>query len=265
MKFAKKVFRYMDKKFFKSYFVELRGYQLLKKQRFDFDSTFQRSLRINYVYKENKLAELCDRFGTDKGSNLKYNSKAAWPSHTYTDYYHDIFNENRFNVKNIFECGIGSNNSDVKGHFKLESEPGASLKVWREYFPNAVVYGADIDSRCLVQDDRIISMVMDQTEPDSIREYFDQVGSEEFDIMIDDGLHEFSAGIILFENAYKHLKFGGIYIIEDVVLEDLQSYQVYFAESRDYIRFVSLQRDVTGLKSIAHNSLIVIEKRDLHS
>jgi hypothetical protein len=106
---------------------------------------------------------------------------------------------------------------------------------------------------------------MDQTEPDSIREYFDQVGSEEFDIMIDDGLHEFSAGIILFENAYKHLKFGGIYIIEDVVLEDLQSYQVYFAESRDYIRFVSLQRDVTGLKSIAHNSLIVIEKRDLHS
>ena len=80
--------------------------------------------------------------------------------------------------------------------------------------------------------------------------------------MIDDGLHEFHAGKILFENAIQYLKPGGIYIIEDVVLEDLMNYRAFFSNSNHLVRYVSMQRDKTGLKSIAHNSLVVIEKRD---
>ena len=262
MSLVKTLLKFLDRKFFNCFFVELRGYQLLKRQRLNFDNSFQRSMRINYLIKENDLAELCDKYGTDKGSNQKYNPNDTWPSHTYTDFYNDVFSKNRLDVKNVFECGIGTNNSDVKGFFKLGGKPGASLRVWKEYFPNAFVYGADIDSRCLVQEERIISHVMDQTDALSIQDYFKYVKCEEFDVMLDDGLHEFSAGRILFENAFPYLKLGGLYIIEDVVLQDLESYRDYFMDSINYVRFISLQRDKSGLKSIAHNSIIVIEKRD---
>ena len=257
----KNILRFLDKKFFRSYLVEKRGAQLLEKQRLNFDNSFKRSIRINYESKYNELAELCDKYKTDKGSNREYDANAAWPSHTYTDYYDIILSKNRDRYGYIFECGIGSNNSDVRGHFKLEGAPGASLRVWRDYFPNAMIYGADIDPRCLVNEHRIYSQVMDQTDSKSIDNYFDAIGNPFFDLMIDDGLHEFFAGKTLYENASKHLKPGGLYIIEDVVLEDLQSYQYFFASSKHLVHFISMQRDQSGLKSIAHNSVIVIENR----
>jgi hypothetical protein len=258
----KKALRYLDKQFFDSYLVEKRGYFLLRKQRNKFYNTFTRSLKIKYESKDNILAELCDKYGTDKGSNREYNSTDAWPSHTYTDYYYMIFNKNREKYRNVFECGIGTNNSDVKGYFKLDGVPGASLKVWRDYFPNAMIYGADIDPTCLVQENRIFSQVMDQTNPKSIHNYFDSIVCPSFDLMIDDGLHEFSAGKILFENSSTYLKPGGIYVIEDVVLEDLQSYRDFFSGSKHLVHFISMQREQSGLRSIAHNSLVVIEKKD---
>jgi hypothetical protein len=258
----KKALRYLDKKFFGSYFVELRGYSLLLKQRQEFDSSFHRSIRINYDYRHNDLAALCDKYGTDKGSNREYNPSDEWPSHTYTDYYHEVFGKNRFEYKNIFECGIGTNNSDVKGYFKLQGTPGASLRVWRDFFPNAMIFGADIDPRVLVHENRITSQVMDQLDPYSILEYFKSMGFPSFDLMIDDGLHEFYAGKILYENAIQYLKPGGVYIIEDVVLDDLLSYRSFFSNSKHLVQYVSMQRTKIGLKSIAHNSLVVIEKRD---
>lgn len=262
MNHLRRALRYLDRIFFGSQLVEFRGYSLLKKQRQNFDNSFQRSLKINYEYKFNELAELCDKYGTDKGSNLEYKKDDTWPSHTYTDYYHKVFSKNRQVYRSIFECGIGTNNSDIKGYFKLEGTPGASLRVWRDYFPNAVIYGADIDPRCLVQEDRISSNVLDQTNPESIRNYFESIDCAGFDLMIDDGLHEFYAGKILFENAFQYLKTGGMYIIEDVVLEDLESYRQYFSGSENLVHFISMQRDRSGLKSIAHNSLVVIEKID---
>ncbi len=261
MSLAKGFIKFLDKKFLNSSLVELWGFRLFSKHRSEFDSNFHRSMRINYFHKENLLAEYCDKYGTDKGTNLDYDSAAAWPSHTYSDFYYDLFSKSRFEVKNVFECGIGTNNSDVKGHFKLEGKPGASLRVWRDFFPNAQVYGVDIDPRSLIQENRIKTKVMDQTNSDSIKDFFKQSGCTEFDIMIDDGLHEYFAGKILLENAFTYLKVGGIYIIEDVVLDDLESYAKLLKDSDNYVRFVSLQRDKTGLKSIAHNSLVVIEKR----
>jgi nucleoside-diphosphate-sugar epimerase len=49
---------------------------------------------------------------------------------------------------------------------------------------------------------------------------------------------------------------------EVVVLDDLISYRSFFSNSKHLVRYVSMQRAKVGLKSIAHNSLVVIEKRD---
>ena len=44
----------------------------------------------------------------------------------------------------------------------------------------------------------------------------DGYSKEEFDLIIDDGLHTFNAGVTFFENSFSRLKKTGFYIIEDV-------------------------------------------------
>lgn len=43
------------------------------------------------------------------------------------------------------------------------------LRVWRDYFPNADVYGADIDKDVLREEQRIKTSHVDQTNEGSIK------------------------------------------------------------------------------------------------
>ena len=95
--------------------------------------------------------------------------------------------------------------------------PGASLRGWRDYFINAQIYGADIDRDILFNEERIKTFYIDQKNPAIIRSLFDKEFKDiEFDIVIDDGLHEFEANINLIQNSIHKLKSGGIYITEDL-------------------------------------------------
>jgi hypothetical protein len=40
-------------------------------------------------------------------------------------------------------------------------KPGASLYVWRDFFPNAYIFGADIDKEVLFNDKRITTGYID--------------------------------------------------------------------------------------------------------
>ena len=260
MKLIKKYLRQLDRKFLNSKIINYRYIKLLEKQRRSFDRKFSRTTIIKYESKKNLLAELCDKYGTDKGSNKPYDPNQAWAPHNYTDFYHDIFSRNRNTVNSLLEIGIGSNNQSIKGSFIADGIPGASLRVWKDYFPNAAIYGADIDPDSLFTEDRIITFVMDQTKDDSIASFVNLTGQVKFDIIIDDGLHEFHAGLSSFKNLFKYLKIGGIYIIEDVVLDDLISYQKFFLNSHNLVKYISMERDNRGLISIHHNSLVIIEK-----
>ena len=81
--------------------------------------------------------------------------------------------------------------------------PGASLRLWKEYFPNAEVYGADIDKRILLEEDRIKTFYVDQTNAESVNSMWNEIERDNFDIIIDDGLHTAEAAITLFENSLK--------------------------------------------------------------
>ena len=204
------------------------------------------------------LRELFDRHGSDKGTASTGVKPFPWPAHTYAEIYASFFDHCRETVVAVFECEVGTNYPDIPSHMGQNGIPGASLRAWREYFPNAEIYGADIDERILIQEERIHTLQVDQTNEQSVQRLWQAIDVSAFDLMIDDGLHTFDAGRVLFENSIERLAPRGIYIIEDVCPEDLISYGTYFA-SRDF--FVTFVQAPQGRgKPVGDNALVVIRK-----
>lgn len=203
------------------------------------------------------LSELCDRYGSDKGELDPQGQPYPWPSHTYADFYERLFGHCRSHVRHVFECGLGTNNPALESSMGVLGKPGASLRVWRDYFPGAQVVGADIDREVLFEDDRIRTFYVDQTDAAAINALWLAVGNQVFDLMVDDGLHTFDAGVCLFENSAARLAPHGIYVIEDVSLPDLALFQNYFVGQDYKVDYVNLARP--GLP-LTDNSLVVIRR-----
>jgi len=172
--------------------------------------------KLLYEFMQHRLymnrTPMCDLFRDHKSD------KSTW--HNYTPFYNHIFNNMMNEELNLFEVGLGTNNTSFKSNMGVGGQPGASLRAFSKYFKNAKIYGADIDKDILFQEERIKTYYCDQTNAQIIKEMWDQIGDVEFDIIIDDGLHEADANIIFFKNSFQKLKKGGIYIIEDILNED---------------------------------------------
>jgi hypothetical protein len=163
------------------------------------------------------LCEKMDFYGSDKGP---YNKGAG----NYTKLYDYIFKENKENVKNLLEIGLGTNNIDVPSNMGSDGKPGASLRGFRDYFANAHIYGADLDSRILFVEERINTFEVDQLSDESLKNLYDKFNFE-FDIIIDDGIHDISyrdrkngicGNIKTLDIFMSKVKLDGFYIIEDV-------------------------------------------------
>lgn len=177
-----------------------------------------------YSFYSTALANLCDKYGSDKGSALPTGHTYSWHPHCYTEFYELVFRNIRMNVRMVFECGIGSSDPNLPANMGNNAKPGASLRVWREYFPNAKIYGADIDSSTLFSEDRITTFQLNQLDSVSIRNAFVNFDKESFDFILDDGLHTFEAATTLFANTNYLLSRNGIYIIEDVTPDTLKRF-----------------------------------------
>ena len=159
-----------------------------------------------------KVCRVMTKHGSDKGR-----------AHNYTTLYSAVFSELWNRPVVLLELGLGSNNSDVPSNMGVFGAPGASLRGWRELFPNARVFGADVDSRILFQEDRIKTFYCDQLEPSSIRNLWSQPELQNgADIIIEDGLHTFEANVSFLEGSLGHLRPGGIYITEDIIDDDVE-------------------------------------------
>lgn len=218
---------------------------------------------IEYEFNNDSLLNrLCDKYGSDKGEVTPAGRVYTWPSHTYVDVYEMLFQSHREQFTKVLECGLGTNNPNVKSNMGLTGRPGASLRMWRDYFPNAQVIGIDIDGGCLFEEERIKTYQCDQSSRDSIQDFVLRSGIQpkEFDFILDDGLHAFEAGIPLFEEMISFLKNEGFYIIEDVHLGCMSKYKDYFQSRTDEfkVRYFHIHRP--GL-TIEDNRLVVISRR----
>ena len=223
-----------------------------------FETDKTNHLAKSYFSKDlnNPLSYLCDKYGSDKGELDNKDQPYTWAAHSYSDYYMRLFGHCRFNIKKVFECGIGSSNTNIPCSMGEMGKPGASLRVWREYFPNATIYGADIDKDILFAEERIKTFFINQLDSSSIIRFWDTVNTNDFDIIIDDGLHTFDAGINLFRNSINSLSKTGIYIIEDVKIDDLILYRDFFEGKKYNVDYVMLQQP-----KLLPEFIIVIRKK----
>lgn len=205
------------------------------------------------------FALLCDRYGSDKGTRSAGPHPYGHPPHAYADFYATLFEHCRDSVRKVFECGLGTNDPTIPSNMGVTGRPGASLRAWRDYFPNAVIYGADIDERTLFTEDRISTFQLDQTCPKSIAKLWQNPDLSGFDLLLDDGLHTFEAGVTLFENSYSQVRPGGLYIIEDVTLQSLEKFVEYFSTRPHAVSYITF---LSSADPTCTSSLVVIRRPD---
>ena len=90
---------------------------------------------------------------------------------------------------------------------------GDSLKIWREYFTNAIICGFDIDDK-KISIPGVDILIGDQTDPIFLSSLLNKY--KNFDIIIDDGSHVSKHIIKSFDFLFNYLNLGGLYIIEDL-------------------------------------------------
>jgi hypothetical protein len=213
----------------------------------------KKELIYSYISNGNsnqELKKLMDFYGSDKGGKNN--------QHNYAQYYSDIFYYRRKNIKNFLEIGLGTNNLDTPSNMGSEGKPLASLRAWRDYFINANIFGADIDKRILLNEERILTTYVDQTNPKTIQEMFSLFGVKKYDVILEDGLHEFNANICCFENCINYLDNDGFYIIEDIYYKDYSKFINYF-KNKNYNYSII---EIFHKKNISNNNLIIISKNE---
>ena len=101
--------------------------------------------------------------------------------------------------------------------FEIGVLNGGSLQIFSQYFENAeLILGCDIDKNCqkLKYTENNIKLIVGDVNSDEISNQIIKNG--DFDIIIDDGSHTSKDIVTSFCKYFKHLKYDGIYIVEDL-------------------------------------------------
>jgi len=155
---------------------------------------------------------------TEIGKIFKANqSDKAGPRHRYDLVYQNIFSELKTEQSiNILEIGLGTNNRDTISNMGIRGRPGASHYAYREFFPKANIFGADIDKRILFESERIKTAYVDQLKPVTFNQMHRELGAPDLDLFIEDGLHSVSASLNSLNYAISVTKKNGYIILEDL-------------------------------------------------
>jgi hypothetical protein len=146
-------------------------------------------------YSAMSLTDLAGEFGSDK-----------WGVHRYTPHYERHFAHLRDREMTVLELGIGG--------YARERQGGASLRMWKLFFPRAQVVGVDIEDKSFVDEERITSYVGSQTDRGLMRRIVKRYGAPT--IVIDDGSHRPPDVRKSFRILFPLLADDGVYVIEDI-------------------------------------------------
>ena len=121
------------------------------------------------------LSELAVLHGTDKGPD----------GHGFTSVYARILDPVRQTVSRVLEIGVYT---------------GASIRMWRDYFPNAMIIGADENlANATPTGERTKLVAADQSRVDSLEQL---AAKGPFDVIIDDGSHAPEHQVLTFQTLF---------------------------------------------------------------
>ncbi|RCG25478.1 class I SAM-dependent methyltransferase [Streptomyces diacarni] len=140
------------------------------------------------------LTELAQLHGSDK-----------WGTHRYTTHYERHFHPLRHLPLRVLEIGVGGHDDPEAG--------GASLRMWRDYFPHARVHGIDVFDKSPLDEARIRTFQGHQADEDFLDHVIAQTGP--LDLVIDDGSHINRDVLASFRKLFPVLREGGFYVVED--------------------------------------------------
>jgi len=204
---------------------------------------------LNILAKKNK----CDKRVSDEFGG----------AYGYVVQYYQYLNDHRLDFKNVLEVGVWD---------------GRSLKMWQEYFPNAMIYGIDdfsgihspVDAS-KIDNNRIKVVIGDQTDKDLLDSSFEDII---FDTIIDDGSHRAWHTQQTFKILFPKLVSGGYYFVENLEVspireyrefDDVRSATIEWLESiinNDFFSYYMDKDDVAEIESIELvNDLAIIKKR----
>lgn len=157
-------------------------------------------------------------------------------SHFYTPHYSNHFRPYRRKKINLLEIGVGGYEHPFGG--------GASLRMWKKWFPKAHIYSIDIYDKSRLSEERITIRQGSQSDPKFLSDLLDEIG--DLDIVIDDGSHRNSDVIFSFKHIFPRMAKEGIYVIEDT---QTAYWEEYGGSSQDIDTFPS---SVNFFRSLIH-------------
>ncbi|MBQ7577839.1 MAG: class I SAM-dependent methyltransferase [Synergistaceae bacterium] len=164
--------------------------------------------------------------GTDKASIMP-GSDPAFIAHDYLRHYDYLFHSFRGEKFSLIEFGC------------LD---GASLRMWEKYFPNAQIYGVDLDETAKRHEtERIHVVIGDATEQKTFDELKSAV-TQAF-IILDDASHAWGDQRRSFELFWDLVAPGGFFVIEDLVCGSMGAYPAYPPKVLDSQPFFKYMQD----------------------
>ena len=168
------------------------------------------SARIHYavLYKRNPLNDLFNAVGSDKGTEVLFGGGVP---HCYALDYHRLFEPLRDETFAMLEIGL-DNASKASG----APRDAPSLRAWREYFPNASLFGYDVNDFLFFEQERTATFQGDQGSAEDLERFLETHDHPRFRLILDDGSHASSDQQISLAKLFASLEPGGLYVIEDL-------------------------------------------------
>jgi hypothetical protein len=161
--------------------------------------------------------------------------------HGFIDVYEPYFN-NLKDVKNVLEIGV---------YF------GGSLQYLSDKFPDAKIYGIDIEDKTQYNTDNITTYIVNQEDRTALNKFLEETNVE-FDIIIDDGGHTMKQQQVSFGTLFKSLKKGGIFILEDLHTSRLEQLDTIAPD--DIITTLDMLYTIQYTKNVISNHILDEEK-----
>lgn len=169
---------------------------------------------------------------TDKAS-VANEPKGFEFSHDYLRHYEFFFDRYRAEEFALVEFGC----------YK-----GASMRMWKEYFPRAEIYGIDLDESVVqYEEDRIHILIGDATKVETYTMLKKALGGVRPFIIIDDASHAWSDQRRSLELFWKMLAPGGFYVVEDLECGSKGAYEDYPPDILDARPFFNYVQDRCSL------------------